>query len=60
MAGGAEGGAAAAGASGGAAAANPYVAAAMVAKAGVDAVGDSAEGMAGAATGDDDAGPSMT
>lgn len=60
VAGGAEGGAAAAGASGGAAAANPYVAAAMVAKAGVDAVGDSAEGMAGAATGDDDAGPSMT
>ncbi|UZF59381.1 hypothetical protein LH935_28190 (plasmid) [Gordonia polyisoprenivorans] len=60
MGAGAGAGAEGAAAGGGAAAANPYVAGAMAAKAGVDAVGSTAEGMAGAATGDDDAGPSMT
>ena len=43
----------------GAAATNPYVAGAMAAKAGVDAVGGAAESMASEATGDDETGPGM-
>ncbi|ASR05611.1 type IV secretion system protein [Gordonia rubripertincta] len=59
-AGAAEGGAAAGAAGGGAAAANPYVAAAMLAKEGLDTAAGAANDFASEATGESDTGPSMS